>query len=162
NASVSAFTRLTGGGGDGVEVENVPVQAIGVQPVVGHVLPEITQGRAPARADEVALGGKLLRRLHVAVGDEVAVAGSSGQGKAGGGGRAVVAPGIANDQIDLGDGAVMTTDGLQALEDAPVVQYLVTFHDGGAGAGLAQLRRDFPNTVLTSTNSAEVANLARV
>ncbi len=103
-----------------------------------------------------------MRTLHVRIGDRVDVGGSRGQGKVRIVGRAVLAPGIVNDQIDLGGGALFTIDGVRRLEDAPVTQYLVRVARRDRAATLAQLSRDFPLTVLTATNSAEVADLARV
>ena len=162
NRGVSGFTALGGGESEGVTVGGVAVQAIGVRPVVGDVLPTIVEGHAPSAPGEVALGGKLLRRLRAHVGGTVAVEGSNGHAPVRIVGRAVVAPGIVNDQIDLGGGAVFTVDGLRRFTDAPVTQYLVCLAPAGRAGALARLRRDFPATVLTETNSAEVANLAHV
>ncbi|HET7490146.1 MAG TPA: FtsX-like permease family protein [Acidimicrobiales bacterium] len=162
NPGVAEFSALAGAGGEGVEIGGVPVQAIGVSPLKGRTGPAIVEGRPPEAPGEIALGGKVLRTLHAGVGDRVKVAGSAGRGTVLVVGRTVVAPGIVNDQIDLGSGAVLTLDGLRRFVDAPVTQYLVRLAPSERAAALRQLRRDFPNTVLTDTNSAEVANLARV
>jgi FtsX-like permease family len=51
--------------------EQVPVEAVTLRPYRGVIPPVLLEGRAPVAPDEVALGGEVLDRLGVDVGDTV-------------------------------------------------------------------------------------------
>jgi len=75
----SPDVRGIGAGNYGdITVNGVPVPAFDLLPVQGSVSVGIVEGRPPATADEIVLGGETLERLDVRVGDAVDV--DSGEG----------------------------------------------------------------------------------
>jgi ABC-type antimicrobial peptide transport system permease subunit len=86
-------------------------------------------------------------------------------------GSMVLTPSIVNDQVHIGEGAVVTMDAFKALaigegqELENVVEnvFLARLEPGvDRTAALARLQRDFPGTVLTALRPSDVENLRRV
>ena len=138
----------------------------------GAVLPPFTEGRAPSAPDEIAFGAKDLRMLRRRVGQRVEVS-TGGEPKSMLiTGRMVMTPAVLNEQVDLGQGALVTKDALQQLGPPPSDQqsegaaenvFLVRFRRGvDRKAALARLNSDFPGTVLSAVRPADVENLRRV
>ena len=145
-----------------IDVDGVTVTALGVHPRKGVVEPTIVSGRAPIRADEVALGARTLDQIGASVGDRVRV-----RPDAGGApeqlrvvGR-VVLPGLGtypgSDKTALGEGALLTKTTLQRLGP-----------DFGAGPFLVRLHPGANRSALTKTlipsgrfDKVEVATLER-
>jgi ABC-type lipoprotein release transport system permease subunit len=94
------------------------VAAIAVQPRHGVPTVETVDGRAPARADEVALGAETMRALHTHIGATVTAHGARGDRTLRVVGRAVFArfaPYSGSEPTGLGVGAVVTVDALTNL-----------------------------------------------
>jgi hypothetical protein len=98
-----------------VELGDRPVTSIAFGTGNDAIAPTIAAGRAPERADEVALGSTTMDRLRVRIGDEVALRSSGFDGPAVIVGR-VVLPGMGlyegSDRTSIGDGALVSPDSL--------------------------------------------------
>jgi putative ABC transport system permease protein len=145
-----------------LRIGGLDVAALGVGAIKGEVLPRMLQGRAPGSDDELALGRTTRRRLGRELGDVVQVQGS---GKP----RPMRIVGEAllpawHPDLSLNQGALLTTQGLQALfPGAYPNQFLVEYAPGAdEDAAFASLRRDFGRTVLRPLPPDEVENLRRV
>lgn len=88
------------------------VLAVAVEPERGAVGAAVLAGRAPVAADEVLVGGDLLRNLDRKVGDTIRLVGDVGEGTYRVVGRAIV-PII--DSESNNDGVVLTMGGLERL-----------------------------------------------
>jgi len=131
------------------------------------VLPPFLNGRAPAAPDEIAFGAKDLRSLHKSVGQRVSVSAGGPPRSMRIVGRMVLTPTVVNDQIRMGEGALVTPDGFQALGvdpgSAPTNVFLLRLRPGvNRVAALHRLRTEFPGTVLTALRPSDVENLRRV
>jgi ABC-type lipoprotein release transport system permease subunit len=130
------------------------------------------EGRAPTAAGEVALGEDTLDELGVDIGDRVEVSFDTvtdlGHQVRGGGSATVVGTVLFNDaeeeQTELGTGALMTLDGVEALGAEPfVARFLVDYAPGvDEDEAFRSLRADFGRTVLRPVNAVDVENLRRV
>ncbi len=131
--------------------------------------PPVISGRLPDADDEIALGRTTLADLHKKIGETVVLSADSGGDPV----EAtivgtVILPASINDSLTLGEGGLMTLDGLRAVfgpqGDATVAQqFLVDFADGIDPAdGMASLREDFGDSVITPRSPADVENLRRV
>jgi predicted lysophospholipase L1 biosynthesis ABC-type transport system permease subunit len=140
------------------------VTLIGMQAVTGQVAPPVLAGRLPRTAGEIALAGRELRALGKGVGDTVVARGGPHQVTLRITGQVVLSPEIANEQIQLGDGGVMTVDGERAVSTMPVVRnvFLVTLRKPVGQAAISSLRQQFPGTVLPAVAPPEVRDLAGV
>jgi hypothetical protein len=118
----------------------------------------------------VVLGAKELRRLDTAVGRRIELGEGDHARSMTVVGQSVVTPVILNDQVRLGEGAVVTMDAFESIHDASgdpenVQQnvFLVRLKPGvDRAAAVARLRGDFPGTVLPAVRAADVENLRRV
>jgi len=117
-----------------VALSGISVNAMGVLAVEGAAPITIVDGRLPGSTSEVALGAVTARRLGVSTGDEV---------ETDAGGRLEVTGTVALPAIgqaaaahpSLGQGAVLTLDGLRALDDgAYPVMALIDLADGAETA----------------------------
>jgi hypothetical protein len=97
-ATAIADARLDG--------RDVPV--MGMQPRTGDVAPPVLAGRLPRAPDEISLGGRELRALHKRIGDLTTARGTHGPLALHIVGQVVLSPEIANEQVQLGSGGVMT------------------------------------------------------
>jgi predicted lysophospholipase L1 biosynthesis ABC-type transport system permease subunit len=154
-------------GGVFVPIDGHPTPIAVLDPHGAVSGPVVLDGRAPAGADEIALGPQTLARLHKHVGDTVTVGSPQGQvlqlhvvGR--------IVPMSAVDSLEsFGDGALvpLATARQTSGPDQPLVpsDYLVTLRDGiDRGAALNRLESLFPRTVLTAPTSADVDTLRRV
>jgi ABC-type lipoprotein release transport system permease subunit len=117
-----------------VVLDGRAVPAIGLETGEGSVAPTVVSGRIPADADEIALGRRTLQQLDVTVGDRVTATFGSTARDLEIVGR-VALPGAGNypggDKTSIGDGALLTRDGLADL--APPftgATFLLRFDDG--------------------------------
>ena len=98
-----------------ISVDGSPVTAITFSAGDDSVPPTIAVGRAPARADEIALGSTTMQQLGVSIGDTVSVAASGFEGAATLVGR-VVLPGVGlyqgSDRTSIGVGALLPLEAL--------------------------------------------------
>jgi putative ABC transport system permease protein len=134
----------------------------------GSAPPEILAGRLPQTSSEVALGSAVLTDLGVRVGDVVrfSVAGT----ELAGGERAptrrmrVVGETLLPvfGEADIGDAGLVTYGGLAAAGGDVSPNYvLVTLRQDGPD-GLAAMRRDYTEEMVTDTVPARIVNLQRV
>jgi hypothetical protein len=139
-----------------------------IDAVKGSVMPPFVEGRGPLTGDEVALATKDLRSLHKHVGQDVSISSGAAPRTMHIVGRMVLTPSVVNDQVNLGQGALVTKEGLLSLgpdiqQNAPENVFLVRFASGVPRAeALQHLRKDFPGTVLTALRPTDVENLRRV
>jgi putative ABC transport system permease protein len=110
SATSATLTTLT--------INDATVQAYGLKTVRGRPPDMFIEGRGPRTDDEIALGRETRRQLHVSTGSVVHATGQSGArydlrvvGTA-------VFAGLSDDPI-LGEGAVLTYDGLDRIVRAP-------------------------------------------
>jgi predicted lysophospholipase L1 biosynthesis ABC-type transport system permease subunit len=140
------------------------VALIGMQVVTGRVVPPLLVGRLPRTPDEIALAGRELHALGKSIGDSVAARGAHGPVTLHITGEVVVSPEIANEQIGLGSGAVMTLQGATAVSQVPMPGnvFLVALRTPGSQAAISRLKQQFPGTVLPAVPPPEVRNLSGV
>jgi predicted lysophospholipase L1 biosynthesis ABC-type transport system permease subunit len=152
-----------------VDGQRVPLEAVGT----GHGPTEaIVEGRAPARAGEVALGEESLHAVGARIGDRVHVrvdtASEDGTPQHGAGDLRVVGTALFNDrdeqQTEFGRGALVTLGGARAMGIEPFVNMFLVDYARGADEEKAyrSLQRDFGRTVLRRLNALDVENLRRV
>ena len=108
---------------------------IGIEHVKGDLAPRVLSGRLPSGPDEISMGRVTARKLHLKLGDELALEGSAGRGSYRVVGLAVV-PGL-NDISGVGDGGVATAEGLMRLEASPTAPVAVLVRPG-APAGTCE------------------------
>jgi hypothetical protein len=133
----------------------------GIVPIRGTIAPELTAGRAPAGADEVALGATTLRALHKHIGDLVAAKGPHGHGTYRIVGETTF-PELGQEQA-LADGAAFTGAGYAPLFDQNnFYRYLVgRFTPGADRASVLKRARAISqlNDVTTAAIPVEVSRL---
>jgi hypothetical protein len=161
NPNVAGFTA-TAMGDARLDGHDVPV--VGLQPVRGDVAPPVLAGRLPRAPAEIALGGRELRALHKHIGDHTMAQGARGAVALHIVGQVVLSPEIANEQVQLGSGAVMTLTGADALskQRLPRNVFLVQLHRPADQAAIARLKQQFPGVVLPPVPPPEVRNLRGV
>ncbi len=119
-----------------ITIDDASVQARGLKTVRGEPPAMFIEGRAPSAIDDVALGRKTRRALHVGTGDVVHAAGPGGTFDLRVVGTAVFS-GMADDPA-LAEGAALTYEGLDRivrsdegdLGEAGNPEYVVTFATG--------------------------------
>ncbi len=132
--------------------------------------PPVITGRRPDADDEIALGRTTLADLDKQLGDTVSLSSDAAAVDAveativG----TVILPATIDGALTLGDGGLMTLDGLRAVYgpqgDSTVAQsFLVEFADGVDTAdGINSLQEDFGDSIVTPRAPADVENLRRV
>jgi hypothetical protein len=130
------------------------------------------EGRAPAREGEIALGEETLDEVGAGIGDRVDVrfdtVTEDGLPLRGRGEVTVVGTVLFNDsgetRTQLGSGALVTLDGVEALGADPVVSRFVVDYAAGVDEEEAyqSLQADFFRTVLRPIPAVDVENLRRV
>jgi hypothetical protein len=171
NQDVAAFSGVAGPAGARINGHDVSV--MGFETVKGTVLPPFLEGRAPSAPDEIALASRDLRGAHTKVGQTVTVEVPDQQPvRMHVVGRMVLTPSIANGQIRIGDGGLVTMDTFKKTlaasqgNDSETISenvFAMRFKPGvPRAAALRQLQSEFPGTVLTALRPADVENLRRV
>jgi len=140
------------------------VPLVAMQAIRGQVVPPMLAGRLPRTPDEIALGGRVLRALGKGVGDSALARGVRGPVRLRITGEVVLSPEIANEQIQLGTGGVMTLAGAAAVNQMPLPRnvFLVTLRKPVSQAAISRLRQQFPGTVLPAVPPPEVRDLSGV
>jgi FtsX-like permease family len=146
------------------------VGLVGVEHVHGDLAPHVLSGRLPTGPDEVALGRVAARQLHVHVGDETTFTGSGGGWSYRVVGLAVVPTIGGNDGV--GQGGVVTADGLSRLEPNPDTSMAGVVLRRGAPpdagrrvAGLVGVRpgtQDVPSAILNIARVRRIPELIAV
>jgi hypothetical protein len=129
----------------------------------GDVVPTVTRGRAPRTRDELLLGARTLSAIHARVGDLVTARLGDRAHR-----MRIVGRGVFPDFGDagqLGEGALMTFDGIQRL--VPLAQknvFLVRFRPSAHAASTAARIRGAldPIPTHTATRPSDLASIARV
>ena len=101
------------------------VPLMGMQRVRGDQSPLLLSGRLPVSEDEIAFGRVSARRAHVGGGDEVTLAGATGSHAFRVVGM-VVLTGLGSNE-GIGQGAVITIEGLRQISDADITSASVDF-----------------------------------
>lgn len=160
-ASASTFGR--------VEVNGVGTTVVGVDVTKGTVFPPVVGGREPRQRSEIALGAKLMSRLHVGVGDTVRVTGDAGRAlRLHVVGKSVFPSAVAAtgdvESVAPGEGAVVTAPAVRTLlRDAPVHQVFVRYDvDADPRVVYGRLRAAFGPNVLRPLRSSDLHNMAAV
>jgi len=163
NPDVAAFSSIATPASD-LRVGGRDGGLFGIDAVKGPDLIPYTAGRAPRTANEVAFGPKTLRDLHLRIGDHVRASTGGPTRSLLVTGRALLTPVVVNDQIPLGQGALVTASALKVLRtDATTNVFLVRLRPGAdRAAALRRLRADFPGTVLSAARPPDIENLRRV
>ena len=159
---VSGFTVTAMG--DALLAGRDDVTLVAMRTVKGNVVPPLLAGRLPRTPGEIALGGRELRALGKGVGDSVLARGVRGPVTLRITGEVVLSPEIANEQIQLGGGGVMTLGGAAAVNQTPLPRnvFLVTLRDPASQADIGRLKQQFPGTVLPAVPPPEVRDLSGV
>ncbi len=121
----ATMVRVVGPGG------SVDVEPRAYESIKGTVTVRLTEGRAPGRADEVAVGRAVMDQLGADVGDRIIATGVNG----------AVQLTIVGDDLDpgvdvSGQGFALTLDGLATLADAKIRGTVVRFASGTDHAAL--------------------------
>lgn len=146
-----AFTGVTIGTRGSLTLQGTSVAALGLDVRSGSALPQTTVGRLPDSESEVALGERTLRDLGQQVGDEIIATSSDGVSKRLRiVGSVVLPPALAlNETFALGNGAVVTTDGLKAMSPGSAPSFaLVDTKAAPTRANLARIDASYPSTQL--------------
>ena len=120
--SVRALTLY---GANTVEVGSATLPVVAYQPVEGSEVPEVLSGRLPQADDEVALGTRVMKRLHLHVGDTLHVTATSGPEDFAVVGTAVL-PSI-EESDTYGEGALVDLDGLVRIDPSDGMSTLGVF-----------------------------------
>jgi predicted lysophospholipase L1 biosynthesis ABC-type transport system permease subunit len=126
----------------------------------------MASGRAPAKADEAALGAATARRLHKGIGDTIEVTSAALSSLD----QQVTITGIAvlNDPVssgsNAGDGVVLHPDVALGLDIGQVSQSIVVRLDPSADrqAAIQSVVRDFPGSARLAQPQTDLANLQRL
>ena len=144
-------------------IGGLDIDVAGVDLVEGEVFSPLSEGRPPAGPGEVALGGRTMESLGLAVGDRVDAHLGRDRTSLVVVGRAVLNPGV-QFSFTLDEGAVLSLEELRRLRpEAPATHFLVDYADGvDHDEAFAALQVDWGKTVLRSQPPVEVENLRRV
>lgn len=146
-----------------VTLDGLPMSIVGIT-ADGAALPPVLEGRLPDGDGEVALGGRTLRELGLGIGDRLQARGQTGKRVTlRVTGRVLLSPQIANAQIQLGEGALVTLEAMQRIEPQVEVNlFLVRLDPEGADATRAQLETRLQGMVLPPIAPDEVADVRAV
>jgi predicted lysophospholipase L1 biosynthesis ABC-type transport system permease subunit len=163
---VAAFA----GGVTGLEdplLDGRSVQIMSWMPGKGELLPAVIEGRAPTGPDEIALGSVTMRTLGKRIGETVMATTTDGSRRLRVVGRLVVSTGDASAAVAPGKGAIAHVELWRHLNPpgTPINPggFLVRLDPASdRRRAIAQLQRDFPNTVLFPLKPPDITNLERV
>jgi hypothetical protein len=144
-----------------ITVDGETVPAVGFTDLTGTTFPTIVEGRAPARDDELTMGGSTMAALGVGVGDEVAVDTGDGERPMTIVGR-VVLPRLSHGaftSLGLGNGAVLRASAY------PFVDIETLFEQDLPDAVIADMsvdRATYPFATVRMASSASAQDVERV
>ena len=143
--SVPGITDLSVGSNAVTDIGGITVPYLALDRVRGDALPPIVEGRAPRRADEIALGRRTMRRMGLRVGDRLTVRLPFGRFT---GGHAPSARfTIVGRTVIVGSGTSATPPGEGVLTTVD---------------GMIRLAADHPDPVLTQVTDAYVRFAPRI
>ena len=148
------------------KVDGAIVPFISLVPFLGHPETVMASGRAPAKADEAALGAATARRLHKRIGDTIEITSAALSALD----KKVTITGIAvlNDPVtsvsNAGDGVVLHPDVALGLDVGQVSQSIVVRLDPSVDrqAAIESVFRDFPGSARLAQPQTDLANLQRL
>ena len=147
------------------EVGGLRTQALGFERGKGEVIPPVIEGRAPQRPDEVLLGTRTMRDVDVDIGDRIDLAVGDHRVELAVVGRGVLPSLGQYDVAGLGEGALVTLEGLRSLvPQVPRNLFATRFVDGlDVDEGLRALDGRVPADVAAVSEAPkEVADFGRV
>jgi hypothetical protein len=118
-------------------VGTTALDVTGMQPLRGRLEPDVVSGRIASEADEIVLGRVAARELGVGVDDEVVITGATGPVPFRVTGLAVI-PSIEGGD-GIGEGAVVTFDGLRRLDPDAALAVAAVRLRPGAGDALSRI-----------------------
>jgi putative ABC transport system permease protein len=150
-----------------ISVDGHSVSALAFEHLKGSVGPPAISGRAPAAADEIAIGTRTLRRLRRSVGQTVQVSAGGATRPMRVVGRSVYPAIGPSDAGGVGEGAGLTMAGLRTLvPSAPENLFMIRLGVGADRAAVvARLRPQLQRaqvTVFTAQRPTDVENYRRV
>ena len=158
-AEVSALTLAE------MNVGGVRTPVFGFEGVKGDLFPPVVSGREPRRADEIVLGAKTLRAVGRRVGDSVTVRLGDLERELRIVGRAVLPTLSGGDVGGLGDGGLVTGEGLaQLAPGVPRSMFVVRFAPDAGEAEREEALAPFEGRieVRTAAPPSRVADFGRV
>ena len=164
NPDIDAYTGETT---NELSIGGERVWTVAVFREAGDMEPHVVRGRVPEGPDEIALGGPVLDRLGVAVGDVVEASFSAEPVE-----MRIVGQALVEDVDGANGGAgkvgLMDSSALSALDPSGTetggpTWFVVRFRDGvDRAAAVERLEEEFPNAVTTSRLPADLQNLDRL
>lgn len=144
-------------------VGGVRARTFAFDPVKGSVLPPIIEGREPRGDSEILVGTKTLRATRRSIGDSVEVRVGDEQASMRIVGRGVLPSIGESDEGALGEGAVVTREGLDRLvPEAPVNLFAVRYADDVAAGEAEAFVYDLGFGVTPAGPPKSVTDFARV
>ena len=161
-AHKSLTTGTTLGTFGDVKLDHQVVPAYGMQPRTGHVLPEATSGRLPTHDNEIALGGRTLRQLHLGIGDTVTATTSKGRNEKLHVVGQTLLPALNSNTPTLGadDGAELTRRGLTRLNPDLTAEVDFVLVDFARHVTLHDIRANLNPNDFTATGAAPPGYIA--
>ncbi len=150
---------------DSITANGHRIRFVSAAPLKGRSAPVVSQGRAPRRGNEIALGRVTAAQLDAAIGDRVDLVGNRGAHRR----VRVVGIAVINDPItndtNPGKGAVLPPATMTALAGGGgVPQSIVVGIDPRADrdAAIASLQRAFPGSIRPGSPQSDIANAGRL
>jgi hypothetical protein len=165
NPAIAAYRGLVTGVGSFVDGRSVPL--LSFTPGKGSLRPAVVEGREPTRPDEVALGATTMRALGKRIGDTVEVSGVGEPQRLRVVGRVIVNQGDAGAAVAPGKGAITHVDlwrrvGPPGMPVTPSSFFVRLDPAADRQRAIAQLERDFPDTVVFPLKQPDLTDLERV
>jgi ABC-type lipoprotein release transport system permease subunit len=166
NPAIAAYAGLVTGAPDPL-IDGRSVQLLSFAPGKSELLPTVVEGRAPTQPDEIALGSLTMRTLGKRIGDTVVVATPTASQRLRVVGRVIVNMAQANGSVAPGKGAIAHVDLWRRLSppgtpSSPGSFFVRLDPTSDRRGAIAQLQRDFPNTVVFPLKQSDLTNLERV
>src|SRR5512132_1187056 len=166
NPAVAAYAGLVTGSPDPL-IDGRSVQLLSFVPGKSELLPTVVEGRAPTQSGEIALGSLTMRMLGKRIGDTLVVATPAASQRLRVVGRVIVNMAEANGSVAPGKGAIAHVDLWRRLSppgtpSSPGSFFIRLDPASDRRRAIAQLQRDFPNTVVFPLKQSDLTNLERV
>jgi hypothetical protein len=167
NPAVAAYAGAVTEAPD-VRVDGQAVHLLSFAPGKGSLLPAVVEGRAPAQPDEIALGSVAMRTLGKHLGDTVVATTTGASQRLRVVGRVILNnTALATPAVAPGNGGIVHVELWRRLSPpgtplAPESFYVRLDPASDRRRAIAQLQRDFPDTVVFPLKQPDLTNLKRV
>jgi hypothetical protein len=168
NPAVAAYAGAVTGSPD-ARIDGRAVQLLSFTPGKGELPPAIVEGRAPTQPDELALGSVTMRALGKHLGDTVVASGGGASQRLRVVGRVIFNnTALAMEEVAPGNGGIVHVQLWRRLSPpgAPPISPAAFFVRLAPGSdrrqAIAQLQRDFPDTMVFPLQQPDLTNLERV